>query len=110
MRKTFLAALCGAVLSAGLAAPVFAGDRLDNIVGTNTLRVGTPGDYWPFSLKKDGQFVGHDIELVEEIAAVFGLEVEFVQTSWKTMADDLGNNKFDVVVGGISLPPACFLF
>lgn len=42
MRKTFLAALCGAVLSAGLAAPVFAGDRLDNIVGTNTLRVGTP--------------------------------------------------------------------
>lgn len=54
MRKTFLAALCGAVVSAGLAAPVFAGDRLDNIVGTNTLRVGTPGDYWPFSLKKDG--------------------------------------------------------
>lgn len=110
MRKTFLAALCGAVLSAGLAAPVFAGDRLDNIVGTNTLRVGTPGDYWPFSLKKDGQFVGHDIELVEEIAAVFGWEVEFVQTSWKTMADDLGNNKFDVVVGGITRTPARILF
>lgn len=110
MRKTLTAVLCGAVLAAGFAAPGFAGDRLDNIVKTNTLRVGTPGDYRPFAMKEDGQFAGHDIELVRELAEVFGWKVEFVQTSWKTMADDLKTDKFDVAVGGITRTPARILF
>lgn len=106
MRKILGSAVCCAVLMTGFAAVGFAGERLDNIVKTNTLRVGTPGDYRPFAMKENGKFVGHDIEVIQELAAVFGWKVEFVQTSWKTMAGDLKADKFDVAVGGITRTPA----
>ena len=52
MKKSTLAALCCTAAAAlGLASmPAAAGERLDNIVKTNTLRVGTPGDYRPFAM------------------------------------------------------------
>ena len=49
-------------LALGAVSPSYAGERLDNIMEKKVLRVGTPGDYRPFSMKEDGKFVGHDIE------------------------------------------------
>ena len=59
-------------LALGAVSPSFAGERLDNIMEKKVLRVGTPGDYRPFSMKEDGKFVGHDIELVQKMADVYG--------------------------------------
>ena len=112
MKKSTLAALCCTAAAAlGLASmPAAAGERLDNIVKTNTLRVGTPGDYRPFAMKEDSGFAGHDIDVVNAMAAIYGWKVEFVQTSWKQMAADLKANRFDVAVGGITRSPARALF
>ena len=112
MKKSTLAALCCTAAAAlGLASmPAAAGERLDNIVKTNTLRVGTPGDYRPFAMKEDSGFAGHDIDVVNAMAAIYGWKVEFVQTSWKKMAEDLKANRFDVAVGGITRSPARALF
>ena len=104
MKKTTLAAICCAAAAtlAMVSTPAAAGERLDQIVKTNTIRVGTPGDYRPFAMKEDTGFAGHDIDVVNAMAKVYGWKVEFVQTSWKKMAEDLKANRFDVAVGGIT--------
>lgn len=79
-----------------------AGERLDKIMTTKVLRVGTPGDYKPFAIKTMQGFEGHDIEVIEKMAKELGVQIEFVQSSWPTLMQDLADNKFDIAVGGIT--------
>jgi cyclohexadienyl dehydratase len=69
------------------------------------LRIGTPGDYAPFSLWADGRLGGVDVELATGLAAALGLRPVFIQTSWKTLLADLAADRFDIAVGGISITP-----
>ena len=79
-----------------------AGDRLDRVLEEKVLRVGTPGDYRPFSMLVDGKYEGHDIDVAELLAKELGVKVEFVQTSWPKLMEDTLAGKFDVAMGGIS--------
>lgn len=80
-----------------------AGPRLDRILDSKVLRVGTPGDYRPFAIKSDdGRFEGHDIDVVEAMAHELGVEIDYVQTSWPELMNDLQADKFDIAVGGIT--------
>lgn len=79
-----------------------AGERLDKIMTTKVLRVGTPGDYKPFAIKTMQGFEGHDIEVIEKMGKELGVQIEFVQSSWPTLMQDLADNKFDIAVGGIT--------
>jgi len=78
--------------------------RLNRILENKVLRVGTPGDYRPFSMldKTTGKYEGHDIDLAQLLATELGVTVEFVPTSWPKMMDDYLADKFDVAVGGIT--------
>lgn len=70
------------------------------------LRVGTTGDYRPFSvLGDDGEFSGTDIDLVRAYSAARGREVVFVRTSWPTLMDDLEKGAFDIALSGITVTP-----
>ena len=85
----------------------WAGDSvLQAIRQAGVVRVGTTGDYKPFSYKgADGALVGADIEMAKELASTLGVRVEFVQTSWKTLMDDFKAEKFDIALGGITVNP-----
>jgi cyclohexadienyl dehydratase len=86
-----------------LAAGAQAGPRLDRIMDSKVIRVGTPGDYRPFAIKTDkGGYEGHDIDIIEAMAKGLGVKVEYVQTSWPNLMKDLLADKFDVAVGGIT--------
>src|ERR1700719_3118989 len=62
---------------------------LKQIQKAGVLRIGTTGDYKPFSYKTaDGQLVGADIEMAKDLAATLGVRPEFVPTTWKTLLDD----------------------
>lgn len=77
--------------------------RLDDITKSKLLRVGTTGDYPPFSsVNAGGQYSGIDVELATTLAQSLGAKVEFVKTTWGTLAADLDANKFDIAVGGIT--------
>lgn len=68
------------------------------------LRVGTTGDYRPFSIVSDtGEFVGTDIELARAYAKDQGREVIFVKTSWPTLMADLDSGAFDIALSGITV-------
>lgn len=98
--------ILGLTVFAALAAPVGAA-TLDDAHASGKLRVGTPGDYAPFSLRQpDGSYRGADVVEVERLAKHLGLQVEWVPTAWGKLADDTKAGKFDLAVGGISITPA----
>ncbi|MGO8866377.1 MAG: transporter substrate-binding domain-containing protein [Alphaproteobacteria bacterium] len=80
-------------------------NRLDAVLAAKVLRVGTTGDYRPFSYlnAESKSFEGIDIDMARSLAKSLGVEVEFVQTSWPHLMDDLVANKFDIAMGGISV-------
>ena len=89
-----------------LAAPAWAG-TLEDARRAGVLRVGTPGDYAPFSLRQpDGSYRGADVTEVRRLAEHLHLRVAFVPTTWGRLADDAKAGLFDMAVGGISVTPA----
>ncbi|MDE1158884.1 MAG: transporter substrate-binding domain-containing protein [Neorhizobium sp.] len=106
--RTALAALgLAATLGFGAAPALADGTSLAAIKQAGVLKIGTTGDYKPFSYKgADGDLVGADIAMAKELAESLGVKPEFVMTTWKTMLDDFKADKFDIVVGGITVNPA----
>jgi cyclohexadienyl dehydratase len=100
--KTFITLLCCLTLFA--AQPVRA-DRLGDIQARGTLRVGTTGDYAPFSFKTapGGPLQGLDIDMARDLAAALGVKLELVPTSWSTLSSDMTADRFDIAMGGVSI-------
>ena len=65
------------------------------------LRVGTSGDYAPFSF--DGR--GFDVEVAERLAADLHMRVEWVAFRWPQLARDLAADRFDVAMSGVTWRP-----
>ncbi len=82
-------------------------NRLDDITAHGVLRVGTTGDYKPFSFQigKGNDYVGLDIELAEGLAKKLGVKLQIVPTSWPTLMKDLADDKFDMALSGVSITP-----
>lgn len=74
----------------------------DEIVASGTLRVGTTGDYKPFSFNNEGTHEGFDIAVAESFANRLGLKLELVKTSWRTLMADLLADKYDIGMSGIT--------
>lgn len=82
---------------------------IEDIKDAGVIRIGTTGDYGPFSYvneKDDGVFYGLDIDLANDLAKSMNVRVEFVQTTWSTLMDDLLSGKIDVGMSGISINAA----
>ena len=102
MKNALALAVAAVAVSLTFTQAAQAGPRLDKIMESKVIRVGTPGDYRPFAIKTDTGFSGHDIDLIETMAKELGVKVEYVQTSWPNLMKDLQSNQFDVAVGGIT--------
>jgi cyclohexadienyl dehydratase len=82
-----------------------AGSELSSILASHVLRVGTTGDYRPFTMleRNAGEYSGLDIDLARSLGRALGATVEFVPTTWASLADDLKGDAFDIAMGGISV-------
>jgi cyclohexadienyl dehydratase len=78
---------------------------LQRIGAAGVVRIGVTGDYAPFSLDNHGVLAGADIELAKALAAHLKAEPVFIHTSWKSLLDDLHQNRFDLAMSGISITP-----
>ena len=86
---------------------------------SGVLRVGSSGDYPPFSklgapgkpdaeLEAPGsasQWTGLDLAVARAYAADRGLQLEVVQFAWPNLLHDLEADRFDVAMGGITVRP-----
>jgi len=106
--KLFPPVACTVALSLTLAATAATAaetTRLDDIIAAGVLKVGTTGDYKPFSYQAPGSegFEGLDIDLANDLAKSLGMKLELVKTSWPTLMKDFEAGKFDIAMGGISI-------
>jgi len=109
--QTFRRTLAGLVSAAALFALTSLAhaqaqqSRLDEIVAKGVIRVGSTGDYKPFTYldRTTDKFSGFDIDLAESLGKALGVKVEYVKTSWPTLMKDFEEGKFDVAMSGISV-------
>lgn len=78
---------------------------LREIQTEGVLRVGTTGDYAPYSVWEETSqsFTGSDVEAAQALAKALGVQVRFIKTSWPALSSDLKAHRFDIAMGGISM-------
>ena len=76
-----------------------------NCLYANTIKVGTTGDYLPFSSYnfKNKQFTGKDISLIKQFAKAEDYKIKFIKTNWSSISSDMKVGKFSIFVGGITI-------
>ena len=81
---------------------------LNNILGRDTIMIGTTGDFMPFSYKIDSSnnYLGIDIAMAKDLAKHLGVNLKFIETTWPTLMTDLMEGKFDVGMSGITITSA----
>lgn len=77
-------------------------DSLSRTLESGILRIGTTGDYAPFSYYADDTLAGIDIEMGKDLAASLNVDYQFVTTSWPDLMRDLEADKYDIGMSGIS--------
>ena len=87
-----------------LAAPVEA-RTLAAIKAAGVLEVGLTGDYAPYALRGRDGVTGADVVMAQTLAGALGVALEIVPTTWKSMTDDFKADRFDIVMGGVSVTP-----
>ena len=86
------------VLLALLPFSLNAESKLDQIISSGELKVGTTGDWDPMSMKDPAtnKYVGFDIDVMKELAKDMGVKVTFVPTEWKTIVSGITSGRYDV--------------
>jgi ABC-type amino acid transport substrate-binding protein len=80
--------------------------RLDRIVAGGTLRVGYLEDSLPHVfVNSDSELVGLDVDLASVLAREMGVDLEFVEVSSESMADDLQAGRCHLVMSGLTITP-----
>ncbi|WP_261886001.1 transporter substrate-binding domain-containing protein [Vibrio pomeroyi] len=97
-----------ALLALAVSLPALASDtpNLDKINERGSLRVGM-STFVPWAMRnKQGDLVGFEIDVAKRLAEDSGWKVEFVPTAWDGIIPSLLSNKFDVIIGGLSITGA----
>ncbi|KAJ5040408.1 uncharacterized protein L3040_006064 [Drepanopeziza brunnea f. sp. 'multigermtubi'] len=90
---------------------------LDTILARGYLKVGTTGDYKPFTYLVTNatalpnaaaintSYIGADIDAAQSLSNALGLPrpPQLIPTAWANLTRDLAAGRFDIVMGGVSL-------
>ncbi|MEJ6952511.1 basic amino acid ABC transporter substrate-binding protein [Natronospora cellulosivora (SeqCode)] len=69
----------------------------------STYIVGTNAGFEPFEYVEDGEIVGFDIDLINEIAALQGFEVEIRDLDFASLIGALATGTIDIVIAGMTI-------
>jgi len=80
------------------AATANADTKLQNILKSGELKVGTTGDWDPMTMKDPAtnKYKGFDIDVMNELAKDMGVKVKFVPTEWKTIVSGITAKRYDI--------------
>jgi polar amino acid transport system substrate-binding protein len=112
MKKGFLVGLT-VLMAAGflLATSAFSADinlakksHVEQIIARGELRVGFESGYVPFEMTdKKGNFIGFDMDFGRRLAKSMGVKFVPVNTAWDGIIPALMTNKFDIIMGGMTI-------
>jgi polar amino acid transport system substrate-binding protein len=99
--------VAAALAATSLGAPGAAvAEDLDTIRERGVMRIAMSGAYPPFNFVNDqNEVVGFDAAIGTEIARRMGLEAEIVTTAWDGIIAGLLTNRYDTIVGSMSITP-----
>lgn len=103
-KQGFKAVIVG-LLGVAISLPALASDtvNIDKINERGTLRVGM-STFVPWAMRdKQGELIGFEIDVARRLAQDSGWQVEFVPTAWDGIIPALLAQKFDVIIGGLSI-------
>ena len=92
-----------ALLPVPAAAQTQSPDRLQKILTSGVLRVGTTMDTPVFSMRDpaSGRLEGFDMDALVTLGPALGVKIEYVKMTFGTMLADLAADKFDVAMSGM---------
>jgi len=72
--------------------------KLQNILKSGELKVGTTGDWDPMTMKDPAtnKYKGFDIDVMKELAKDMGVKIKFVPAEWKTIVAGITANRYDI--------------
>ena len=77
----------------------WAGEVLDRIAKTNTIRIGMTGNAAPFNFRnRDGDLVGMEVDLVNLLASAMGVEVKIVEMPFGDLLPALEKGDVELVL------------
>ncbi len=78
---------------------------LEEIKKRGSLRVGM-STFVPWAMRdKQGNLIGFEIDVATKVAEDMEVKIEFVPTAWSGIIPALLAQKFDVIIGGMSITP-----
>jgi len=94
------------LLLVGSAVGAQSDSRLQKILQSGELRVGTTGDWNPMTIKDpaSNSYIGFDIDAVTELAKDLGVKLTFVPTDWKTLINGIVADKYDMTTSASVTP------
>ncbi len=69
----------------------------------NVLKVGTNADFPPFEYHENGQIVGFDIDLINEIGNKLNKKIELEEMEFNTLLTALSSGKVDLIISGLDI-------
>ena len=86
------------VLFALLPFSLNAESKLNQILSSGELKVGTTGDWDPMTMKDPAtnKYKGFDIDVMNELANDMGVKVTFIPTEWKTIVSGITSGRYDI--------------
>jgi cyclohexadienyl dehydratase len=78
---------------------------LDRILKAGTIKIGTTGDYKPFTYLNplSGEYEGYDIDAANLLAGSLDVKIQWVPTTWATLVEGITAGRYDMAVGGITI-------
>jgi cyclohexadienyl dehydratase len=100
--RSLLAVVLNALLVLPAAAQSAAPDRLQRILDSGTLRVGTTMDTPVFSMRNAaGELEGFDMDALATLGPALGVKIDYVKMTFGSMLGDLAADKFDIAMSGM---------
>lgn len=94
-----------ALIAAGpvAAGPAFAGETLDRVMKTGTLKMSSDPAYPPQSFLNDkNEMDGFDVDVGKEIAKRLGVKIELITPAWEVITAGRWNGRWDISVGSMT--------
>ena len=78
--------------------------HVEQIMARGELRVGFESGYVPFCMTdKKGNFIGFEMDFARRLAKAMGVKFVPVNTAWDGIIPALMTNKFDIIMGGMTI-------
>jgi polar amino acid transport system substrate-binding protein len=98
LRSILLLALAALPLSQS-----WAGDVLDRIAKSNTIRIGMTGSQPPFNVRnRDGDLIGMEVDLANLLASAMGVELRIVEKPFGELLPALEKGDVDLVMSQVT--------